>query len=383
MRPIIIVGTGLAGYSVAKEFRKLDTETPLLFISADNGASYSKPMLSNGFAKNKATEADFVQASGLDMAKQLHATLLSQEIVVSITPKDKTLLLASGKNIEYEKLVLAIGADTIHIPMIGDGVKEVLSINDLWAYEKFRQQLGKHKRIGILGAGLIGSEFANDMASSGYAVSVFNNAPWPLARLLPPEAGRYFAQELERAGVQFYSENSVQQVDLVADGLQLTLTKGEVVVVDLLLSAVGLKSKTDLAKASGLAVNRGIVVNAQLQSSEDYIYALGDCAEVEGLVLPFIMPIMHAARALAKTLAGTPTAVEYPAMPVMVKTPAVPTVVSPPNVGSEGQWHTEVTEKGVKALFRSASGTLLGFALLGDAVAQKQALSKELPLVLG
>jgi rubredoxin---NAD+ reductase len=87
---------------------------------------------------------------------------------------------------------------------------------------------------------------------------------------------------------------------------------------------------------------------------------------------------MHAARALAKTLSGTRTAVSYPAMPVLVKTPAHPVVVSPPRPGSEGQWEVMVSEKGARALNRDVQGRLVGYALTGLYVAEKQTLTKEL-----
>src|SRR5690606_23722123 len=101
--------------------------------------------------------------------------------------------------------------------------------------------------------------------------------------------------------------------------------------------------------------------------------------EVAGLNLPFVMPIMHQARALAATLAGTPTEVNYPAMPVMVKTPACPTVVCPPAVGAEGSWRVEGDEEGVAASFESADGKLLGFVLLGAAVSRRQEFAGQAP----
>jgi len=124
------------------------------------------------------------------------------------------------------------------------------------------------------------------------------------------------------------------------------------------------------------------VVNATLQTSDEDVYALGDCAEVEGRVLPFVMPIMQAARALAPTLAGKLTQVRYPAMPVVVKTPACPAVVSPPDMGAQGEWQVEEVDDGVRALFRSAEGKLLGFALLGTVTTEKNALAAQLPPVM-
>ena len=110
----------------------------------------------------------------------------------------------------------------------------------------------------------------------------------------------------------------------------MTLSDHRVLSVDAVLSSVGLRPRTGLAERAGIAVKRGIVVDRYLATNAPDVYALGDCAEVEGLVLPFVMPIMHAARALAKTLCGEPTRLTYPAMPIVVKTTAYPVVVAPP-----------------------------------------------------
>ncbi len=149
-----------------------------------------------------------------------------------------------------------------------------------------------------------------------------------------------------------------------------------------MLSCVGLRPRTALASAAGIHTARGIAVDRFLATSAPDVYAMGDCAEVEGLVLFYVMPLMNAARALAKTLAGAPTPVGYPPMPVVVKTPAHPVVVSPPSPGVMGAWKIEVLEAGVRALFFDADNKLRGFALTGTAVSEKNALVKELPALL-
>lgn len=163
--------------------------------------------------------------------------------------------------------------------------------------------------------------------------------------------------------------------------LSMGLPQGQTLTADLVVSAIGLRANVELAKQCDLECNRGIVVNRTLQTSDEHIYALGDCAEVAGMVLPFVMPLMQSARALALTLQGKQTEVSYPAMPVVIKTPAMPVVVSPPARNADGQWTFEKTENGFKALYKNGDD-LLGFALLGDAVNEKMALTKLLPAVL-
>src|SRR5690606_5014349 len=143
------------------------------------------------------------------------------------------------------------------------------------------------------------------------------------------------------------------------------------------LSAIGLRPRTALAAQAGAAVAQGVQVDRFLATSVPNIHALGDCAQVDSWVLPYVLPLMAQARALAATLAGQPTAVSYAAMPVTVKTPACPTVVCPPPAHREGQWRVEADDEGLVARFESNTEPpqLLGFALQGKSITQRQALA--------
>ena len=380
---VVIVGSGLAGYGVARELRRLDSAVPITMFSADHGGFYSKPMLSNALATGKTPDS-ILNGDTDKMAGQLDITIRSNTCVVSVNPAEKTITLDDDEILPYSQLVMAMGADQIRLPLQGDGVSKILTVNDLDDYRHFREELAGKKSVTVIGAGLIGCEFANDLASADYEVHVIDISDQPLGRLLPSAGGEFIKSKLEAVGVVFHLNATTQRVDLVDDRFCVTLEgDDEVIESDIVLSAVGLKPRISMAENAGIAVNRGIVVNQLLQSPQfKSIYALGDCAEIEGKVLPFVMPITHASRALAATLAGNLTPVRYPAMPVMVKTPACPAVVSPPAADAKGEWHVDANQDGVKALFQNESGGLLGFALLGDAVKEKNDLAKQLPPIL-
>jgi rubredoxin-NAD+ reductase len=377
MPPIVIVGSGLGGYTLAKELRKLAPEVPLHIITRDDGAFYSKPMLSNALAKGK-TARTLVTAGADRMAAQLHAEIWTRTTVTAIDGAAHTVAVRGGV-LHYDKLVLAVGAQPIRLPLAGDAAAEVCAVNNLADYARFRERIAQARRIAVIGPGLIGCEFANDLVAGGKTVTVIGPGAEPLDCLLPPQAGRVLRAALTAVGVDWRLGVTVQRVDRCDDELCLRLSDDVVIAADAVLSAIGLQSNVDLARRAGIVTRRGIVVDRFLESSVQDVFAVGDCAEVEGLVLPFVMPIMQAARALAKTLAGTRTAVSYPAMPVVVKTPAHAVVVSPPPPGSTGHWDVAVTEQGARAVYRDDQGRALGFALTGAAVAEKQALSKEMP----
>ena len=379
MEPIVILGSGLAGYTVAREYRKLEPAAPLVIVSRDEASFYSKPMLSNALAAGKTPE-QLAGTSAAQMADQLRATILAGREVEALDTDRRTLHFGAG-TLRYDRLVLALGADPIAVPLAGDAAAEVLRVNDLADYARFRAALEGRTRVVILGAGLIGCEFANDLAAKGFQVRVVDPAPQPLGRLLPTPAGEHMRAALAAIGVQWHLGTTVAAVNRAPSGLRCALADGTELETDVVLSAIGLRPRVALAQRAGLEVARGIVTDRLLQTSASGVYALGDCAEVEGHVLPYVLPLMQAARALAKTLAGQPTPVAYPAMPVVVKTPASPAVVCPP-AAIPGAWRLAQDPAGVEGLFEDAAGRLAGFALVGAACAKKHALVKTMPAML-
>jgi rubredoxin-NAD+ reductase len=181
---------------------------------------------------------------------------------------------------------------------------------------------------------------------------------------------------LSAVGVTWHFNTSLQRIDRAAAGYALTLANGSVLQTDAVLSAVGLRPRIALAQQAGLTVNRGIVTDAHLRGSDAAIFALGDCAEIGGKVQPFVLPIMHAARALAQTLTGKETPVAFPTMPVVVKTPAHPIAVLPVARDAAGSWHTLADEGGIKQVFLNETEQISGFVLTGRYAAKRNEMNK-------
>lgn len=382
MNPIVVIGSGLAGFNTVKEFRKLDKETPVVVLTADDGRNYSKPMLSTGFTKDKTAD-QLAMATPEQVAEQFNVTVRTGVHVAGIDT-DKQRVLLPDDHLDYSALVLALGADTWTPPLEGDAVGEVFSVNDLMDYARFRQALDGKKSVTILGGGLIGCEFANDLSNGGFQVNLVEPLGRCLPMLLPEAASAAVGRGLESLGVTFHFGPLAKAVHHDRDGAGLVteLSDGTHLKSDLVLSAIGLRPRIDIAKDAGLRTNRGILTDRTLRTSADNVYALGDCAEVEGHVLPYVLPLMAGARALAKTLAGEPTPVSYGVMPVTIKTPACPVVVCPPPEELDGEWEVQADGNDVQALFRDKEGALRGYALTGEAVKEKLKLNKELPALM-
>lgn len=381
MDPIIIIGTGLAGYSVAREFRKHDKDSALILITRDDGASYYKPDLSEAHAKGKQA-AELVQKTVEEMAEMLGATVRTHEQVEAIDRDNRQVQLA-GETLTYSKLVLAWGADPIVLNLGGDAAEAVHKVNNLMDYRLFRDNLPAKSRIAVLGAGLIGCEFANDLIEAGHHVAVADPAPWPLAQLLPEAAGKAVKKALAHGGVAWHLGHAATGVQHGDDGkLVVQLDNDETISADVVLSAVGLRAGLALAEAAGLAIDKGIIVDRTLATSDPHIFALGDCAEVDGQWRPYVAPLMQCARTLGKTLAGseddTPGEVKYPTLPIIIKTHLCPVIVYPP-AHKHGEWQIEGEGSAIEARFVDADGKMLGFALTGEATGKRRDYLKDAP----
>lgn len=390
-KPVVVIGTGLAGYNLIKEFRKLDKETPVIMITSDDGRSYSKPMLSTGFTKNTSAD-DLAMSDAGSMARQLHCSVWTMTEITAIDTHKQTVTVGGATHIDYSKLVIAWGAEVIKPPMTGDALDQVFSINDLIDYDNFRKAISKSKakKVAIIGGGLIGSEFTNDLLNGGFETETIDPMGYCLPTLLPEPAGKAVQAALEAQGAKFHfgplADGSfgpvATAVNKTDSGVAVSLNNGATIEADIVVSAVGVRPRIKLAQDAGIDCGRGVKANRLLQTSAPNVYTLGDCAEVEGHVLFYVAPLMACARALAKTLAGTPTEVSYPAMPVTIKTPTCPVVVSPAPRDADGEWHIQADGQNVVAEFKDKDGNLLGFALTGEGTKEKMRLQKLLPPVM-
>lgn len=379
MDPIVIIGAGMAAYSLAREFRKLDKSTPLILVSSDAGGAYAKPMLSNAFALGKGAP-QLVSASAGQMAATLSAQVLANTRVHAIDRDARAIETGAGR-IAYGKLVLALGADPIRLPLGGDAASDVISVNHIDDYAVLRGRLaavGPAARVAILGAGLIGCEFADDLVAGGHAVTLVDPNPRPLAALAAPVLSEALVQAWARHPIALRLGTSASRVDHHADALRITLADGSVVDADIVLSAVGLRPSVALAQQARLATGRGILVDGYGQTSAPDIYALGDCAEYTGAgtsaVLPYVAPMLAAARAIAATLAGTPTRIELKTDAVIVKTASCRLALAPPPLGVMGEWTHQPDGERIVARFHDQYGVLRGFGMTDHTPTLRQSM---------
>ena len=372
---VAVVGSGLAGYGVLRELRKQAPDAVLTLITLDDGHFYSKPALSTALAKGKTADT-LVTTPGEKMAAQLKFDLRAGRVVEAIDAAGRVLLTTGGP-VYYDKLVLALGADPIRPTIDGDAAHRALPVNNLDHYRAFREGLRDGARVLVIGAGLVGSEFANDLSASGYKPIVVDLLAYPLAQLVPQRVGELVRDAMQVAGVEWHFGRKVLALNKAGAGLCATLDDGTRIESDAVLSAVGLRPHILIAEEAGLAVNRGINVDATGRTSDPHIYAIGDCAEYPRGLAAYVSPIMSAARAIAASVLGTPTDMRFPTLSVQVKTTACPVILLPAPIGADGQWITEKDDaEGLRTLFKDRNGTILGYVLTAARCAERIELDR-------
>jgi rubredoxin---NAD+ reductase len=373
---IVIVGAGIAGWSVAESIRRQDRETPLLLISACEGLTYPKPALSTALAQGKRAD-DLIEMEAADRAAALNLAVRTETRVIRIDPKKRRLTTARG-GIQYAKLILALGARQRELPITGDAADSILRVNDLAAYKRLRNRLDQQLRhVTILGAGLIGCEFAEDLSGAGYQVSVVDPATHPLASLLPPDTANQLRGRLEQKGVEWYFGTTLDSAEQCGEGIRAVLADGDAIETDLILSAAGLVPNTQLAEKAGLSVSNGINTDRLMHTSDNNIYAIGDCAAVEGELFCYIEPIRRQAETIAADLRGEHLPFDTLPPLVRVKTPSFPLTICPPQK-REGSLAVPHKTADIERVDYLRDGELVGFVLSGKSAGNGMNLYREL-----
>ncbi|MEK8089335.1 FAD-dependent oxidoreductase [Thermithiobacillus plumbiphilus] len=375
--PIVVVGSGMAAIALVKELRKLNAEIPVMMLTISDGAVYSKPRLSNALSQ-QLSPAALVQMTAQAFALEQGITTITKCSVEHIDVSRKVLHTTSGE-VPYRTLVLATGCRARNPTCEGDACSNYHTLDSLESYMCMRQQLSPGHTVLVLGGGLIGCEVANDLAATCHKVLIVEAGSHLLASTVPSEIGVELEQALRRLGISLMNRRIVQRLDKSGNAIRATLSDGTKLEVNVVISSIGTTPRTELAKSAGLAVGRGIVVDQYLETSIPAIYAMGDCAEVAGVHAPFVPPLLGQARALARTLAGSPTPYVPKPVPITLKTPALPVVICPPLVSDGASWLVrKLSEGGVEALCSDYTGTLTGFALAGAACARRRSWADRL-----
>ncbi|WP_323972330.1 NADH:flavorubredoxin reductase NorW [Aeromonas hydrophila] len=375
-REIVVIGSGFAAQQLVKSLRKLDAEQPIRLITADSGDEYNKPDLSHVVSRGCAAAA-MTRQSGSDFAEQQRIALLPHCPVLGIDPARRLVLTEQGE-FPYGQLVLATGASAVRPELPGS--EHLVTLNSQQEYAAAEGAIQQARRILVLGAGLIGCELAMDMASDGREVTLLDLADSPLSALLPATLTQPLQQALRSQGVSLQCGTGLARIDAQpGDGWRVTLTDGRTSEQDLVIAAIGLRPNLALARGAGLAVERGILVDDRLQTSDPHIFALGDCVQWQGQLLPFLQPIVLGANALAHTLLGTPTPLTLPPMLVKVKTPRYPLQLAGRTKGEDLAWQCRWNSHGMVAEARDEAGELCGFVVGGDQMSAAFPLLRQLP----
>ncbi|MCE9662090.1 FAD-dependent oxidoreductase [Halomonas sp. M5N1S17] len=383
--PLIIVGSGMAGLGLARQVRARDTARPITLITADSGDDYAKPLLSTGFAKG-LPPARLATRSALEAADQLGVVMRTHTRVEGIDIEARALLIGEER-LPWSELVLATGAAPAVPFKIPDTVAgRVFTINDLDDYRRFHaalEALGRRARVAIIGAGLVGCEFANDLIAGGHEISLVAPESAPLPRLLPEPLGRALGEAFVEAGMTLALGRSLEALESVGSAIGITLSDGSRLEADLVLVATGLRPRTELAASAAIKVGAaGILVDRRLATSAPAVYALGDVACVDGVNAMYVQPLQASAKALARTLTGEPSQVAFGAWPILVKTPLLPVVALPPT-RAPARWRIEGEGRDLAAFAETQDERLIGFALTGSCVRRKVELARATPPLLG
>ncbi len=305
-RKLVMVGNGMAGVAFVEQLLKLNpNKFEITIIGAEPHPNYNRIMLSSVLAGD--AEMKDIVLNDWDWYRDNHIMLHVGHAVTQIDTAKKTVHTDQGLTVPYDELVLATGSLPFMLPLPGADKEGVIAFRDIKDCNTMIETSRKYKKAIVIGGGLLGLEAARGLLNLNMEVSVVHIFNYLMERQLDPTGSKMLQEELERQGMKFLLE---KQSDTILGKKRVTGLKfkdGTQEDADLIVMAVGIKPNVQIAKEAGIEVNRGIVVNDVMQTSESNIYSLGECAEHRGIVYGLVAPLYEQGAVLAKHLAGVET----------------------------------------------------------------------------
>jgi nitrite reductase (NADH) large subunit len=298
----LVIGAGPAGTRCALRLAARLPGAEVTLAGAEPALPYDRVALSKYVAGGLEQEA-LITHSLADLTAA-GVTYRAGTAIASLDLASRRAVTASGKTVDYDWCVVATGSRAVRLPFPGADLPGVVPWRDLAESRAMLRAAREGGPAVVIGGGLLGLEAAAGLAARGMRVTVLHAVGWPMERQLDTEAGALLADRLRGRGLKLLMNAKTEAIEGRDRVEAVRLADGTRIPARLVVMAVGVRPNTDLARASGLAVGRGIVVDASMRTSDPRVLAIGECAEVEGRVVGLVAPALEQAEAAAATVAG-------------------------------------------------------------------------------
>jgi nitrite reductase (NADH) large subunit len=308
MTKLVVIGNGMAGMRCVEEVLKRGADDfEIVVFGAEPHGNYNRIMLSPVLSGEKTFEEIMINSP--EWYEENNIELHVNAKVVEIDRENKIVKSENGIEESYDKLMISTGSEPFIIPVPGKDLDGVISFRDMDDIAAMEDAISKHKNAVVIGGGLLGLEAAYGLQRRGMKATVIHLMDTLMERQLDEAAGFLLKQELESRGIDVLTEANTKEI-IGKDGRvsEVHLADGRVIPAELVVMAVGIRPNVSLAKESGLEVERGIVVNDQLVTSDPDIYSIGECVQHRGNCYGLVAPLWDMAKVLADDLTGAENA---------------------------------------------------------------------------
>lgn len=300
---LVVIGSGMVG---ARFIEQLLTEAPQKYdirvFNKEASGGYNRIMLSPVLSGEKSLPEIMTHDHSWFEARDIH--LHSSTTIIAIDKYAKTVTTDLGAKYQYDKLVIATGSTPFIIPVPGKELPGVIAFRDIRDVDFMINASLQKKRAVVIGGGLLGLEAANGLIKRGMDVTVIHSNDVLMNVQMDSLSGGLLQKSLEKNGMKFAMNAQTTEI-IGEDGVKaIKMADGRIFGADLVVMAVGIRPNISVAQKLGLEINRGIIVNDQLQTSETDIYALGECVEHQGQLYGLVAPLYEQAQVLAQHLSG-------------------------------------------------------------------------------
>lgn len=367
--PLVIVGNGMAAARLVDELAKTSLgRYAVAVIGEEPRLAYNRVLLSSVLAGE--TGSHEIELRPADWWRHRGVTVRYGYRVTEIDTGRRELKIEGEESMEYSKLVLATGSTPLRLNVPGADLAGVHTFRDTRDVDLLLTLAAAKKRVVVVGGGLLGLEAAYGLAKAGAPVTLLHLMDRLMERQLDGPAAGLLKALVERKGIRILLNASTARIHGEDHIDAVELADGSRIEADAVIFAAGIKPNIALARDAGIAVNRGIVVNDEMQTASPDIYALGECAEHRGTCYGLVEPAYEQARVLARHLAGRPAAYQGSVVSTNLKVSGVSVFSAGDFMGGEGSESLVLSDvrRGTYKKLVIADGRLTGAVLIGDTI---------------